>query len=179
MIAGVCFVVQAAALGQATRNELLAAKVAGSLVAFHESESTMMINGDRETSVCHDLWNEHGQLEKIELDGRYTLLKIGDNLVEPGKRALVEFELAGCPRALGEWLAAQLNQGKRVRIHMVRLDGRRLYSLRVPSAGLGLELFVSPRNELPVTLHISGPGVQGASLLHYGPPPARVPYGSV
>jgi hypothetical protein len=179
VIAGVCFVVQAAALGQATGNELLAAKVVGSLVGYHESETMMVINGARETSVCHDARNDQGQREKVVLDGRFTLLKVGDNLLEPGKRALVEFELAGCPRALGDWLAAQLNQGKRVRIHMVRLDGRRLYSLRVPSAGLGLELFVSPRNELPVTLHISGPGVHGASFVHYGAPPARVPYGSL
>jgi len=164
------FLVQAAALGRPSRADLIAMQAIGALAQYHDSRATMTINGKHLTATCRQHLGRHGRVETVAIDHGRTLRKIGNTLMQAGKLALDEFELAGCPRTLANWLATWLNRGARVELKPAKVNGTRVYAVRVPSAKLGLLLFIARTDGLLVNLTISGGGIRGTSKLKYGLP---------
>jgi hypothetical protein len=167
-IVGACLAFQVAALGRPGRGDLIVVHTVAELVRYDASRATITLDGKPLTAVCSQHSGQLGQTETVVVDARQRLVKIGNTLVQDGKPALDEFELAGCPRSLSDWLSSQLDRGARFELTPTRLDGARVYALRVPSAGLGLKLFISRAGGLPVELAISGGGMRGASEVSYG-----------
>jgi hypothetical protein len=159
-----CFLVQAAALRKPGRAEFIAVRIIAQLIRHDGSRATMTINGKRLTAVCTDRWGKRGHIETVVLDNGVRLVARGNKLEQQGTRALEEFELAGCPRSLTGWLTDAVNRGARIDVRSTRLaTGTRAYQLRVPSAQIGLEVFVNRRDMLPLALAISGPGIRAIS----------------
>jgi hypothetical protein len=164
VVAAVCFGLQAATLGRPSRPETLIVRVIAELDRYHDSRARMTINGRPLTAVCTQRWGKRGRTETVVLDNGVRLERRGNKLDKRGKWALDEFELAGCPRSLTGWLTDAVNRGARIDIRLTRLTGgTRVYWLRVPSAQIGLELFINRRNLLPVELAISGPRIRAVS----------------
>jgi hypothetical protein len=170
-IAVVCFAFQAAALGRPSRSETLVVRVIAELNRYRGSTARMTVNGRLLTAVCTDRWGKRGHVETVLLDNGVRLVRRGNKLEQRGARALDEFELAGCPRSLTGWLADAVNRGASIDVRLTRLaTGSRVYWLRVPSARIGLEVFVNRGDMLPVELAISGPGVRATSYITNAPP---------
>jgi len=171
-IIGACFALLAVALGRPGHAEQLVVRTVAQLTHYTGSQTTMTLNGEHLTTVCRQESGGRGHVERVTLDDSHTLVVTGGKLVQTSTRALDEFELAGCPQSLASWITDQLNQGAQVNLEPARVDGTRVYKVRlVTSSGLGLALYIDRSGGLPVELAISGGGLRGASDVSYGLPP--------
>lgn len=166
-IIGVCFATQALVLGQPQHSDLLAIRTIGTLEHYDGSLATMAINGQRHTTVCDQRWGHAGRVLTVTVDHHVVLRKRGNSFRTRSKRALDEFELAGCPRNVADWLTTQLNDGNRFLVRPTYVYGRRVYELRARAATIGLEVFVLRSAGLPVGLAISGGGLRGRSEVRF------------
>jgi hypothetical protein len=155
--------VLAAVLGQASQAQLVIVGAIGKIERYHNSRATLTINGQRMTGECTQHWGARGHIETVTLSNGRTFVKIGDKLIQTGAIARDEFELVGCPRSLVGWLIDQLNRTGNIDMNPVRVDDRPAYSLRVPSAQIPLDLYLTRPGELPIELAISAPGIQATS----------------
>jgi len=168
VVLGVGFAVQAAALGRPGAKPMLVVRVVAQLVNYHDSRATMTVGRSRLSAVCRQTWIHHQREVTIGFGDGRTLIDNGTTLVPTGQLEIDEFELAGCPRPLTEWLASQINRGAPLDVNATRVFGKRVYRLRFPTARPELELYVSRRGALPVALRIASGAIRGMSELRYG-----------
>ena len=164
---GLCFAAQALVLGQPKQSDLVAIRTIATLDRYDGSLATIAINGRRHTAVCAQHWGHAGRVLSVTVDHHGLIRKLGNTLDSHSKLALDEFELAGCPRNVADWLTTQLNDGNPSSSGATYRYGHQVYELRAPEAPIGLAVFVLRSAGLPVGFAISGAGMRGTSQVRF------------
>jgi hypothetical protein len=173
------FVIQAVVLGRPSLDQRILVHAITKIDQYHVSRAAITISGTHLTAECRQHYGRSGHVETVNFSDAVTLVRRGDKLNQKGTRALDEFELAGCPRAVTGFLVDQLNQGRRIELIQTRVNGKPAYAVRVPSAKLPLELFITRPGGIPIKLAINGNGISGTSEVTYGSRPPRVRFHSL
>jgi hypothetical protein len=163
-----CWSVQAVALDRPSRAELELVLTLRSLKGLTGSWGTVQLDGRTYSAHCTQRWRRSVRIARVELDGLNVATEIGNHLVGRGPLLNGEFDLAGCPRPLAEWLARELVRGASVRFRTVESHGQRLRELVLDPRSLPLELYVAGSRSLPARLTLSTGAVRGTSVVHYG-----------
>jgi hypothetical protein len=162
------FSLQAEALGRPDRARLALVQTLHRLTEYHYSQATLELDGRRYSASCVDHWRTRTRVADVVVDGRRVLPEVDNRLRRTGLVAEGQFDLAGCPRPLGIWLATELVENAAVRLVAARADGTRVIELRLPSARPPLDLYVALRTHLPVELTLAGRRLRGTSDVSYG-----------
>jgi len=174
-VVGAGFVVQATVLGRPAAAPQLVARVLETLKAYRRSRVRMTIDGAQLTASCRQYWQGRRRVAAVSVSSGPTIVEFGSRLGALDSPALEEFELAGCPRPLSQWLADAVNDGAHLAVTSEELDGRGVYAISAPSAAATLEVFVTRAGKLPVALSLDTASIRGTSELDYGTNPA--PFG--
>jgi hypothetical protein len=168
-VGAACWALQAVALDRPSRAQLELVRTLRSLDGLHGSWGTVELGGRTYRAQCTQRWHGNVHVAQVALDGIDTVTEVGNQLVGPkGPMPNDEFDLAGCPRPLVDWLAGELVRGASVDVRTIEHDGQRLTEVRFAPRSLPLEIYVAGSRELPVGLRLSSAGVRGTSVLHYG-----------
>ncbi len=166
-IAGVGWMLQAVSLAQPTRQQLELVKTLRTLGAYDGSQAAVELDGKRYRTSCSQEWDPAAHAIRVVVDPG-VVTQTGSHLAATDPLEEGEFELAGCPRTLVNWLSAELVHG--ASIHFLRASGRgRLDRLELRPRTLPLELTVAPASGLPVRISFTASHLQGTSVVRYGP----------
>ncbi len=174
LVAGVAFGLQAVTLGRQDRERLLVAATVGGLNAYHAANAVVTIGGHTFAERCTQTWVHRVRSDTV-VGGGEVLRELRNVLVHSGPVAVERFELAGCPRSLGAWIAMQLNHGGPLVVTPVRFAGKRLLLVSFPGSQMKLQLIVRRLGGLPVGLRFAGRTVHGQSRVSYPRAHALVP----
>jgi hypothetical protein len=167
LIGGGGWGLQALTLARPSRAQLELVQTLHALTDFRGSQATLEVDGRRYRALCTQHWYPDGRVSRVVLDPVSVLTEVGTVLLHKGALASGEFELAGCPRPLGDWLASELVHGASVKFKTVTRGGAVQHELELRPRTLPIVLYVSGATDLPVHLRLTASGVQGTSTVHY------------
>ena len=167
-IGGGSLLLQAGALGRPAPARLELVRTLGVLGGYRRSNAVIQVGTHSHITSCRDHWGTRFRRADVMFDGRHLVAEINRHLDRHGVFVLTVFELAGCPRALTEQLVRQLQNGNRVELRRISVDGLLTWELEVRGVRPAIELFVSPRTGLPITLALAGRQIHGTSDLSFG-----------
>jgi hypothetical protein len=171
---------QVAALPTPERADLIAAHAASWLSRYRFVESAFSVGGAPASHAqCLEGWfpagrrgTEHGMLLHFGRDATVVALE-GHRLEELGvpggerpQLAVVQLELAGCPRLLARRIAAALNSRPGVRIERASVADRPAIAIRVPVKRGRMVVWVTPRTYRPIALSLTLSRFTGHSRIH-------------
>jgi hypothetical protein len=167
VVVGGSFALQAASLGRPPRARIEAVQALRQLRLYHRSSALVTIGARTYRTTCVQRWR-HRRTARVDVAGGRDVLEVGHRLDHPTRLAQTQFELAGCPRPLLEWLASQLVRGAAVDFSTATVDGMDAYRLRVPGAHPPLDVYVGTASDLPVALALRGHRMRGRSDVAFG-----------
>jgi len=171
--------VQAAALPAPERADLIAARAASWLSRYRFVESAFAVGGSPAVRAqCMQGWFSAGrraaQSGTVLHFGRHaTVVALEGNTVEvlgvaQGERprlAVVQLELAGCPRLLARAIATALQSPPRIRIERATVADRAAIAFDVPLKHGRMEIYVTPRAYRPIALSLTAGRFTGRSRI--------------
>jgi hypothetical protein len=188
VVAGAAFGVQALALRQPHRGDLVAARALEQMTVSRVVTSVQHLEGEpTRTGVCVHAkihfpgapgrrWSaivDSGELRLAEVRGHVrTLARVDDHLIHV---ASAVFALAGCPHFFSRRLVQAFAAKRRFALRDTRFRGRPAYALPFRAGGGTAELFVDRDSGRPLAVHLSG-RLSGWSVLviHRGEDAARL-----
>ncbi|MGB2954146.1 MAG: hypothetical protein WBB74_12255 [Gaiellaceae bacterium] len=175
LVAGAAFGLQAAGLRRATRNQLTAATVIGSLRRHELVNVRLTINHRRLSGVCVEEWFQVPGRRSERIQGAGFVLSNGERFVDLGTRiqslgrppasltvALGELRL-GCPGVLAELFTQRAVVWRGVRVTSVVADERPAYALRVRFRGRTIVYLADRKTLRPLGVRVLGRSVVGSS----------------
>ena len=144
--------VQAATLPAPGRGRLAAVDALAALRRYKQVESTLLLRPGREVRAnCREGWFPGRGTLLLLSDGKRILDRRHSRLTN---RAIVDLELAACPRVLVSRLAHLLQAGARATVS----KAGRILAVRFRTGGSGshLTLYLARRGYLPVGIGIGG-----------------------
>jgi hypothetical protein len=178
-VLGVGWTVQAAALPAPERAELVVARTALWLSRYRFVESAFAVGGNPAVHAqCLDGWfraarsgSERGtelrfgkSARIVALEGR-PLEVLGMARRERPRLAVVQLELAGCPRLLTHAVSADLQSPHGVRLERATVADRPAIGFDVPLKRGGMEVYVTPRTYRPIALSLTAGRFAGRSRI--------------
>ena len=159
--------IQAVALARPTASQLELVKTLQALSGFHGSEATLDLDGRRYQTLCTQHWYPGERVADVLVGGR-IVRQVDNRLLGRSTLSAGEFDLAGCPRALRSWLAAELLRGASIGFHEIKAGSARLDEIVLHPRTLPLVPFVAASTGLPVRLTLTATHLRGTSVLHFG-----------
>jgi hypothetical protein len=178
-VLGVGWTVQAAALPAPERADLIAARTASWLSRYRFVESAFSVGGGPAVHAqCMQGWFSAGRrglqpgsvlhfgrsAAVVALEGR-TLEVLGMAHRERPRLAVVQLELAGCPRLLARTIAAALQSPPGIRIERATVAERPAIAFTVTVKRGRLEVYVTPRTYRPIALSLTAGRFTGRSRI--------------
>jgi hypothetical protein len=159
---------QAISLIRPSRSQLELVKTLRTLGDFHGSQASVQLDGRRYRTSCTQQWDSAERKFRVIVDPGLvteTGTRLAGDPLEEG-----EFELAGCPRPLLDWLSAELVHGASVHfLSAASRQGGRLDRIELRPRTLPISIEVAPATGLPVRIAFTASHLQGTSVVHYGP----------
>ncbi len=172
------FILQAAAIGRPSAQDVLAGRAVRALLHYRTMWSVERI-GSRPAVhvVCRQVFAPAlfggGRQRRIvvargdgaRLSEQRGLVWSSLQMLEPPALRSAQFALAGCPRLLGAKLAIRLTARRGLRAFGVRADGVPAYDLRFDVRGTRFDYFASRAGLIPLAVRVRADGLRAFSDL--------------
>ena len=180
-IAGAGWALQAISLVRPSTAQLELVQTLRRLGDYRASQASVVLNGRAYHASCRQSWDAAARTARVVVDpGVATRARLvappggvtqsGDHLDAGDRLQEGEFELAGCPRPLLDWLSSELVHGATVHFSSAEKGAGMLDRLELHPRTLPLDIYVAPSTRLPVRIALTASRLQGTSIVHYGAP---------
>jgi pimeloyl-ACP methyl ester carboxylesterase len=159
---------QRLALARPSTGQLELVKTLRALDGFHGSRATLQVDGKRYRALCTQRWHPGADVARVALGREGVVTELGNRLLDKSRLVSGEFDLAGCPRPLVNWLASELVHGATVSYRRFASGPAVLHEVELRPRTLPIVLFLGRKGSLPVRLALTASDVRGSSVVHYG-----------